>query len=191
MTVKIDLPADPDRATDLAPLIARAEQRAAGRDVAAIAATGDALLEEVARHFGRFIKVINDDDLALLSLWAVHTHLVKETYSSPRLQLDSPTPECGKTTCMEHLRELSSNAVLISVTPTAAVLTRFLDQEDITPTLLIDEVDRTLDPKMDGATDLLATLNSGYRQGGVRLVNVPVGGGRWKAQKMPTYAAVA
>ena len=37
-------------------------------------------------------------DLDLLALWTVHTWLVAETYTTPRLLFDSPVPGSGKTT---------------------------------------------------------------------------------------------
>ena len=44
----------------------------------------------------RFICPMDPRDLDLLTLWAAHTHLVNETYTSPRLLIESPVPESGK-----------------------------------------------------------------------------------------------
>ena len=52
-----------------------------------------------------------DSDLDLLALWAVHTHLVMETYTTPRLLIDSPVEESGKTTVLEHLERVVHSAV--------------------------------------------------------------------------------
>ncbi len=57
---------------------------------------GADLLDEVREWFGRFVRVVHDADLDLLTVWAVHTHLVAETYTTPRLQLDSPMPGSGR-----------------------------------------------------------------------------------------------
>src|SRR5215210_7039730 len=68
---------------------------------------GAALLEKVRGWLGTYICTVTEADLDLLTLWAVHTHLVVETYTTPRLQIDSPIPESGKTTVLEHLLRLS------------------------------------------------------------------------------------
>jgi hypothetical protein len=64
-------------------------------------------LTVVRAWFGRFVSVPDDLDLDLLALWAAHTHVALETYSTPRLILDSTMPGSGKTTVLEHLQRLS------------------------------------------------------------------------------------
>jgi hypothetical protein len=71
----------------------------------------------------------------------------------------------------------------------SALLARLLESEP--RTLLIDEVDRTLDPKREGSQDIIAILNSGYRVGASRPVLEPVRGGGWEAREMPVFAPVA
>lgn len=61
-------------------------------------------LDEVRGWLARFITPMRETDLDLLTLWAAHTHLVTETYTTPRLVLDSPTHGSGKTTVLEHLQ---------------------------------------------------------------------------------------
>jgi hypothetical protein len=58
-------------------------------------------------------------------------------------------------------------------------------------TLLIDEADRSLDPKRPGVGDLVAILNSGYKTGGTRPVLVKGKGEAWEVDEMPTYSPVA
>jgi hypothetical protein len=114
---------------------------------------------------------VSDSDLDLLTLWAVHTHLVEETYYTPRLQIDSPVPESGKTTVIEHLERLCRRSIQMATVSSSAMLTRMLDKE--IRTILIDEADRALDPKREGVNDTLAVINSGYKKGGTRPVLVP------------------
>ncbi|MCV2489452.1 DUF3631 domain-containing protein [Geodermatophilus sp. YIM 151500] len=147
------------------------------------------VLDEVRAWLGRFISTMTPADLDLLTLWAAHTWLVEETYSTPRLVLDSPVPGAGKTTVLEHLLRLCRAPVQIAALSSPALLTRMLDTE--LRTLLIDEVDRTLAPNKDGVTDLVAILNSGYKRGATRPVLVPVKGGGWEPKEMPTFAPVA
>lgn len=154
-------------------------------------ADGALLLDEVREWFARYIRVMNDEDLDLLALWSVHTHLIRALPSTPRLLVDSPLPGSGKTTCLEHLQHLCFKPASMSNISSAALLTRIL--EDDPRTLLLDEVDRTLRRENPIAPDLLAILNSGYKRGSTRPVLVPggAGGKAWVVREMPTYAPVA
>ncbi|WP_429388929.1 DUF3631 domain-containing protein [Paenarthrobacter sp. TE4293] len=58
-------------------------------------------------------------------------------------------------------------------------------------TILIDEVDRSLDPKKEGVGELIAVLNSGYKRGATRPVLVPGKGGDWEVAEMSTFSPVA
>src|SRR5215207_4777589 len=150
---------------------------------------GASLLRKLRSWFARFIRTMDGADLDLLTLWAAHTHLAMETYTTPRLQLDSPVPGSGKTTCLEHLQRLCLRPVQMASLSSPALLTRMLNAE--LRTILIDEADRSLNPEKEGIADLLAVLNSGYKRGATRPVLTPVKGGGWETKEMPTFAAVA
>lgn len=137
----------------------------------------------------RFIRTTSAEDIHLLSLWAAHTYVCMETYSSPRLQLDSVMPGSGKTTVLEHLHRFTNHPVQAASLSSPALLARMLDKG--IRTILIDEVDRSLDPKKPGVEDLIAILNSGYKRGATRPVLVPSKGGEWDVKEMPTYSPVA
>lgn len=98
-------------------------------------------------------------------------------------------PGSGKTTVLEHLQRLCLHPVQMASLSSPALLTRMLDAG--LRTVLIDEADRSLDPKKDGIADLLAVLNSGYKKGGTRPVLTPGKGGAWNVSEMPTFAPVA
>ncbi|MBI5338035.1 MAG: DUF3631 domain-containing protein [Mycolicibacterium rufum] len=149
---------------------------------------GAQVLDRVASWFGRFIGALDADDLDLLALWAVHTHLALECYTTPRLLLDSITPGSGKTTVCEHLNRLTCNAVHFASLSSTALLVRILQQGICT--LLIDEVDRSLAPDKPGVGELTAVMNSGYKAGATRPVLVPAKGGQWAVEKMSTFAPV-
>jgi len=146
-------------------------------------------LETVRGWLGTYISVADDLDLDLLTLWAAHTHVAAETYTTPRLVLDSPMPGSGKTTVLEHLQRLCLRPVQAASISSPALLARMLDKE--MRTILLDEVDRTLDPKKPGVDELVAILNSGYKRGATRPVLVPVQGGAWDVSEMSTYSPVA
>lgn len=150
---------------------------------------GERLFDEVREWLARHVHVNDEHDHDVLTVWAVHTHLSESLLTSPRLQVDSAVPESGKTTVLEHLQRLTFNAVQASSISSPALLARLVEHEP--RTLLLDEVDRTLDPRKEGVGELLALLNSGYKVGATRPTLVPVKGGGWQPQELPTFAPVA
>jgi Protein of unknown function (DUF3631) len=146
------------------------------------------VLRDLRAQFGRYICVMDDLDLDLLTLFTVHTHLAFETYTTPRLQVDSTMPGSGKTTLLEHLFRYCLNPIQAASLSSPALLTRMLSNG--IRTILIDEVDRSLDPKKDGVGELVAVLNSGYKRGATRPVLVPGKGGEWTVAEMPTFSPV-
>jgi hypothetical protein len=137
-----------------------------------------------------FMKFMKDSDALLCAIWIVHTHLIDEFYSTPRLLISSPTFGSGKTTLLEHFsylcREKPAQMANISST---AVLAR-IHQPQIR-TLLIDEADRTLNPKNPIYGEIVSILNSGYKRGGTRVVVIPLKGGGHTTEDMPLFAPVA
>lgn len=146
------------------------------------------VLNNVRAWFGRYVSTVQESDLDLLTLWAAHTHLCVETYTTPRLLLDSPVPGSGKTTTLEHLERLCLYPVQMASLSSPAMLARMLDAG--MRTVLVDEADRSLSPDKKDIGDLLAVLNSGYKRGGTRPVLVPIKDG-WVVKEMPTFSPVA
>ena len=150
---------------------------------------GSELLDDLEQWFGRFICVSFEGDLALLAMWTAHTHLVNELRTTPRLQIDSPMPNSGKTTVLDHFSRLCHRPIQIASPPSQALIPRLLEYE--TRTILLDEVDRILRPDSPSTPDLLAITNSGYRVGATRPVLEPMKGGGWRAVEMSTFCALA
>lgn len=146
-------------------------------------------LDQVRHWLARFIRTTTDADLDLITVWAVHTWLVEELYTTPRLLIDSVMPGSGKTTCLDHLSRLCARPIQAASLSSPALLARILAGGP--RTILIDEADRSLDPKKEGVGELLAILNSGYRAGAARPVLTPTKGGGWDVDEMPTHAPVA
>ena len=69
-----------------------------------------------------------------------------------------------------------------------AVLARFLMAGP--RLLLLDEADRSLNPRNPGTEDRIGILNTGYRSGGKHPLNIPSGGNKWVPEAIPTFAPV-
>ncbi|MCV7090028.1 DUF3631 domain-containing protein [Mycobacterium interjectum] len=149
---------------------------------------GDELLDELETWFGRFILPTETEDLALMALWTVHTHLVRECFTTPRLLLDSTMPGSGKTTLLEHFSRLCCAGEQVASLTSPALLPRLL-QSGI-HTILVDEVHRSLRPDRPNVEDLISIVNTGYRFGATRPVLVPTKGGGWDTCRMSVFAPV-
>ena len=147
------------------------------------------VLNRLEAWFSRFIRTTSQQDIYLLSLWCAHTYVVEETYSTPRLQIDAIMRGSGKTTVLEHMSHLTNQPVQAASISSPALLTRMVSKG--VRTILIDEVDRSLNPNKPGVEDLIAILNSGYKRGATRPVLVPGKNGEWDVEEMPTYSPVA
>ncbi|MDN6638948.1 MAG: DUF3631 domain-containing protein, partial [Yaniella sp.] len=147
------------------------------------------VLDEVDQWLRRFILATTPEDIHLITLWAAHTYVVEETYTSPRLLIDSVMPGAGKTTVLEHLDRLTRSPLSASSISSEALLPRVLDRG--IRTILIDEADRSLDPKDPVMKGVIATINTGYKRGGSRPVLVKDNDGNWTDREMSTYAPVA
>ncbi len=92
-----------------------------------------------------------------IALWVIHAHAHDCFGISPVLSISSPTPECGKTTCLTLLGALVPRACSAS-NITAAALFRAVEKWQ--PTLLIDEADTFL----RDSDELRGVLNSGHQR---------------------------
>ena len=151
--------------------------------------SGTQILDDLVKWLSTYICVTRDADLIVLALWIIHTYLVYELGTTPRLLIDSSQPGSGKTTVLDHCSRLCFNPIQAASLSSPALLARLL--VDGPRTILLDEVDRNLRYDKPGVEDLIAILNSGYRRGATRPVLVPVKGGGWVAEEMPTFAPVA
>jgi Protein of unknown function (DUF3631)/Toprim domain len=143
-----------------------------------IAAVLDAAREEVCHYV-----VADPMQLDMAVMWSLHTHFVHHTTIdiaiSPRLLISAPTPECGKTTLMEAIGELTAKPMELS-SISAAAFYRLNDAAR--PTLMIDEIQGMLGRKSNG-NEMEAILTASHRRRSAKTVRVEEQG---KGQLVPT-----
>lgn len=145
------------------------------------------VLGRVRAHLTRYIRTMDPRDITLLTLWAAHTHTLADSFTSPRLIIDSLMPQSGKTTVLEHFERLCRDPVLAVGLKDTTISRMFTDGPR---TLLLDEVDRQLDPKQPNTELIISIVNVGYKRGAKRPVTV-MKGNVGEIVEMPLYGAVA
>jgi hypothetical protein len=144
------------------------------------------LLESLTGFLRRYV-VLSQEQLRVLALWVVHTHVLAAAEVTPYLAVTSAVPGCGKTLLLEVLEPLVARPWKTGrVTP--AVLMRRIDAE--TPTLLLDESDMAFRGDREYAAALQGTLNEGYRRRGNHTICVPRGNS-WGYQTFSVFCAKA
>jgi hypothetical protein len=99
------------------------------------AVDGDALLEELAQVYSRYL-MLPDGGATLLALWTLHTYVFDAFDVSPYLTVTSPQKRCGKSRVLMVASALC-HAPLLASNATPAVMFRTVELAH--PTLLLDE----------------------------------------------------
>jgi hypothetical protein len=120
-------------------------------------------LEDVATFIRRFV-VLNERQADAVALWIAHTHASEAAETTPYLLLTSAEKRSGKTRLLEVL-ELVVHEPLPTANISDAALFRAI--AELSPTLLLDEVDAIFGGKAREREDLRGLLNAGYRRGAV------------------------
>jgi putative DNA primase/helicase len=133
------------------------------------------VLDELVAELGRYIAS-PPANLETAALWAAMTHVFDRLRCMPKLALQSPTKQCGKTTFLDCLSNVVRRPELTSgVTEASFIRTSDAWQ----PTWLMDEADRYLNPKTAGEALTAAINASSYRRLARKKICVPNAAGGW------------
>ena len=141
---------------------------------------GADLLDELAATFKKYVVLPAGGD-TVLSLWTLHTHTFQSSPITPRLQIKSPEPRCGKSRVMDILEAASHRPLKVENITAAAI---FRTVEMVRPTLLLDEADTFIST----SEELRGILNSGHSCGGAVIRTV---GDDFEPRLFSTWAPVA
>jgi putative DNA primase/helicase len=141
---------------------------------------GAELLDEFALAIKRHVAVPTRGEDAV-ALWALHAHCLDAAEHSPRLEIGSAAPECGKSTLLGIVGDLVPRTLYAAnITPAAT----FRAIEKWRPTLMIDEADTFL----QGNDELRGVLDCGHARDGYIVRNV---GDDHEPRRFSTWSAVA
>jgi putative DNA primase/helicase len=128
------------------------------------------LLDEIIAEVSRYVVAPNPM-FDTVALWCAFTHLVQRddlgVYISPRLAIQAPDRNCGKTVLLEAIACAVPRQDMVLSTSASSIF-RSVDVDK--NTLLIDEVDLLL--KDDRNPELHAVLNGGHRRSTARVKRV-------------------
>lgn len=127
---------------------------------------GDLALEALFDRIGTYCILPSDAHVLAVALWVAHTHFVSQLNSTPRLSIQSPDKQSGKTRLLEVIRPTVRTPLnIVNMTP--AVMFRAIAQWQ--PTFIIDEVDAFFPKNLRGADqakeDIRGMINAGHRKG--------------------------
>jgi hypothetical protein len=146
------------------------------------------LMRKVVEMLGRYISAA-DHVLEVCALWVLHCWAIDCFYTTGRLIIESPEPECGKSTLLDMLAYTLDDPIS-DVSITGAAVTRILQQR--TTTFLLDECDKNIGRKDADQNEtfalLLSIANKGYRRGATRTVCMAP---KWEPVSLPTFAPMA
>lgn len=149
----------------------------------------DKLLNEVEAYLSRFVAYPSDHTRFAHVLWIIHTHLMDEWESTPRLAFLSPEPGSGKTRALEITETLVPRPIeAVSATP--AYLFRKVADPEGRPTILYDEIDTVFGPRAKENEEIRGMLNAGHRRGAMAGRCV-MRGKTIETEELPAFCAVA
>ncbi|MBK0399507.1 DUF3631 domain-containing protein [Limibaculum sp. M0105] len=154
------------------------------------AVSGLELAEDVRAAFLAHVVFPSDADADAATLWAFGTYFMGIWRLWPKLLVQSPEKQCGKSTLLEEI-EAHVWRGYITANITAAALFRIIEQWE--PTLLIDEADRFLRNNEEAN----GILNAGHTRRHARVIrtvevkgnHVPRAFSVWGAQVIATIGS--
>jgi hypothetical protein len=137
---------------------------------------------DLCAYFRKYVR-ISEEAYSILPPWVLHTHAFSAFARTPYLHVTSPAIECGKTTLLE-ITELVVPHALQAAGVSEGVLARTIDLDH--PVLLLDELDEQQKMNKELVAAIMATINSGYKRSGCRVVLIAKGK-EWEPKRLSTF----
>ena len=147
-------------------------------------------LNAIKAFLSRFIIYPSEHELIAHTAWIVHTHLMDEWDTTPRLAFLSSEPASGKSRALEVTAQLVPRAIE-PVNASPAYLFRRTASTEGRPTILHDEIDTVFGPKAKDNEDVRGFINAGYRKHSKYGRCVGNKSGQFTTEDIPAFCAVA
>jgi hypothetical protein len=147
-------------------------------------------LNAIKAFLSRFVIYPSEHELIAHTAWIVHTHLMDEWDTTPRLAFLSSEPASGKSRALEVTAQLVPRAIE-PVNASPAYLFRRTASTEGRPTILHDEIDTVFGPKAKDNEDVRGFINAGYRKHSKYGRCVGNKNGQISTEDIPAYCAVA
>jgi hypothetical protein len=148
--------------------------------------TAEDVLNDIRAVFRRYVDMRNEQN-AIVSLWAVHTHLIPILQFTPYLSITSAERESGKSRVLDLLAYLVPKPWKTERTSAAALVRKTANER---PTLLLDEADTAFSGDKDYSEVLRGILNSGFNWKGNTTICVGQGA-KMSYESFSTFGAKA
>jgi putative DNA primase/helicase len=142
-------------------------------------------LDYIADEANGHVIFQDKSDADAIALWVASSYLLDHWLLFPKLLINSPERECGKSTALQLVEAFVRNGYLASsITPSALYRTI----QHCKPTLLIDEADRSI----KGSEELNGLINAAQtRRGARKLLSVKGADGDWKPTEFSLWCPQA
>jgi hypothetical protein len=150
---------------------------------------GEVMLRAVYNFLGRFVAYPSEHAKVAHTLWIVHTHMMREWDSTPRIAFLSPEPASGKSRALE-VTELLVPRPMEAVNMSPSALFRSVGSDKGLPTILYDEIDTVFGPKAKENEEIRGLLNAGHRRGAKTYRSV-IRGATVEVEEIEAFCAVA
>ena len=149
------------------------------QNLPSIGFTLDEISDLVSRHM-----IVRNEEAKAAALWVAHTYVFKRFQHTPRLAITSPEKQCGKSTLLKILFELSYNPLKTDNITPAAIFRAIGASNGMT--MLIDEADTFF----NGREEIRGILNSGFEETG-SVSRTEASDGTYKPRNFSTFCPVA
>ena len=138
-------------------------------------------LEYIKDETKAHVVLQSESDAHAITLWIASSYLLDHWNLFPKLLINSPERACGKTTALQVIEAFVPNGRIAS-SITAAAVYRFI--ESCSPTLLIDEADRSLKSN----EELNAIINAGHtRRTATKMLSTKNSDGNWEFSELSLW----
>ena len=147
------------------------------------------VLDAAAIEVGRYIKA-SATAIDAIVLWSAAAHILQRSdlkiIISPRLYIQIPVPNCGKTTLLEIVMAATPRSQMVSSTSVSGL---FRETHARKPTWGFDEFDKIL---QGASQEHLAVLDSGHRRTSAFVIRTTkTADGQFVTERFSTFTAMA